>query len=630
MPRNNCSLDASVLRINDGDPVKVTFLNADNNGHFIGFYVMADGAFQEIKTLFANAGREALIPGVSSVFLGSRLNGKIPVFFVIENGYFLNRDASWFQEAVNGHGGFWLFLKPASSEDAFPLLDQGKIVWSTKDGASLEPAEPADQETASPVLVWQSNSGRVSVVKGKIFHSTGYGLRKWLNPDQWHRFMMTPQNDGSSVELDFIDLVSGKKELSLNLQIGERNFGALMTNRILCASGMPEFQSPVLSVTVDIPDEFEDTLYVDGFENEKTLSVADSMFTVTGAGTNHLKIEGKASADVYSAVLSAVKVGTEASALAESDVKLTFRTEKDETVVTGRIDILSERVQKPFAPAGLSLPEKIPVINRGASIPSLPVSLPDTLLSPVVKEQTTDDLPAFLKQPVPSPAALTVPANGKTVLITGGASLTGQLIAHAFAASGYNVIIHCNTAVAQATRLVGELQQKYQIKSAYFRADFNSYEETADMISALMKTYGAVDVVVSNTFFRTKEETAQSWETNTAVNLRAPFLLIRSLAAALPKGREGTFVCVFQEASRDFSSYALSCSCLPEMIARAAEAYQDKVRINGLSVIGEITGESQRAKISESVRFLAQIPVVSGQTVKLDIGISAGKKTSLF
>ena len=622
-------LDASVLRINDGAPVKVTFLNADNNGHFAGFYVMADGAFQEIKTLFANAGREALIPGVSSVFLGSRLNGKTPVFFVIENGYSLNRDAPWFQEAVTGHGGFWLFLKPASSEDAFPLLDRGKIVWSTKDGASFEPAEPADQATASPVLVWQSNSGRVSVVKGKIFHSTGYGLREWLNPDQWHRFLMTPQNDDSSVELDFIDLVSGKKELSLNLQIGERNFGALMTNRVLCATGMPDFQSPVLSVTVDIPDEFEDTLYVDGFENEKTLSAADLTFAVIGAGSNHLKIEGKAPADVYSAVLSAVKVGTEASAPAKSDVKLTFKTEKEEIVVSGRIDILSEQVCQPFSPTGLPLPEKIPVTSKVTSAPVVPASLPEVRLSPVVKEQT-DDLPAFLKQPISSPAALTVPANGKTVLITGGAGRTGQLIAHGFAASGYNVIIHCNTAVAQATRLVGELQQKYHVKAAYFRADFNSYEETADMISALMKTYGEVDVVISNTFFHAKEETAQSWETNTAVNLRAPFLLIRSFAAALPKGREGTFVCVFQGASRDFSSYTLSCVCLPEVITRAAEAYQDKIRVNGLSIIGEITEEVQRAKISESVRFLAQIPVVSGQTVKLDIGMSAGKKTSLF
>ncbi|MBO4520402.1 MAG: SDR family NAD(P)-dependent oxidoreductase [Alphaproteobacteria bacterium] len=616
-----CSLDASVLRISDGAPVKVTFLNAGNSGHFVGFYSMTDGVFQDVKALFAHVGADVLIPGVSSVFLGSRLNDKTPVFFVMENGHILNRDEAWFREAATGHGGSWKFLKPASQKDAIPALHQGKIIWRKQNGEAIEDAQDADLNTKCPVLVWQSNDAQVYVAKGRIFHSQGYGSHAQLNPDQQHRFCVVPQEDGSSVELDFIDVPSQTKELSFNLQIGERNFKALICNRIVSALTLPKIETAISSVVIEIPDEFEDTLYIEGYEDQKKLTDAGVSFVTEGSGTNRLVITGEADSGVYEGLLSRVKIKTAASAAAKCDVRVIFKTEKEEYAVTGQADIFSEKAQGEDVPAGLTLPKTFPSEKE---LP--PRGIADILPLP---KGSTDDLPSFLTQPVAVPSAVKKP-NGKTVLITGGACKRGSAVAHAFAACGYNVIIHCNTAVAQATHLVEDLQQKYGVKASYFRADFNSYEETADLIPSVTKTYGVIDVLVCHAFAFVKDESEQGWNENMAVNLRAPFLLTRLFALSLPKGKEGTVVSVFAQAPQELSSYALSCSSLSGLTALAAEAYKNKIRINGLAVAGTPTDDSQFRKIAETTCFLAENPLVSGQVLKIDMGGSSEKKTSLF
>ena len=627
MTRKVCSFDASILRINDGSPIKVTFLNADGNGHFVGFYSIADGIFYDIRTLFANAAAEVLIPGVSSVFLGNRLNGKTPAFFVVENGYTLNKDSEWFQDAAAGHGGFWKFLKPPSHSEMHPVLDHGKIVWRQSENTVVEEAVSADAGTSEPVLVWQSNSGQVFSVKGKIFHSFGNAHALELGSDHPHRFLITPQEDGSSVAMDFIDVSAQKSELSLNLHIGERNLTALTRNRVIGAvTDWPQIQSSVLSVTVEIPDEFEDTLYLDGFENQKTLPIAGVTFLVEGSGTNRLTITGEASSGIYEELLSCVKIRTAASACAKSDVRIVFNTGKEEIVAVGKTDILSEKAQASSLLAGLSLTKPV---SEGK--PSFSSGFFNDIASIHSENQhQEDDLPSFLTQPVSAPAAIKKPSNGKTVLITGGAGKRGNAIAHAFASRGYNVIIHCHTSAAQAAHLAEEIQQKYNVKTAYFRADFASYEETADLIPSVTKTYGPLDILVCNAFTSMKNETAEGWDHNMAINLRAPFILMRSFALNLPKGREGTVVSILSEAPDELSSYALTCSSLPALTALAADAYKNKVKVVGLSVVDSPSDDSQIRKIAETVCFLAENQLVSGQTLKTDVCGLTEKKTSLF
>ena len=163
--------DASILRIRDAVPVKATFLETASDGHFFGFCTLEDGKLTEARTLFANVGASALIPNVSSVFLGNRLGGKTPVFFVIENGYELNKGTSWFNDAACGQNGFWKFLKPAES-GLVPALEQGKTVWKNAGGQTVCPAVDATVETVRPVLVWQAGVFPPSLLPRKTPPST--------------------------------------------------------------------------------------------------------------------------------------------------------------------------------------------------------------------------------------------------------------------------------------------------------------------------------------------------------------------------------------------------------------------------------------------------------------------------
>lgn len=624
-------LDASVLRVNDGTPVKVTFLESRTNGHFVGFYTLDAGVFRDIRTLFPNVGSDTLISNVSSVFLGNRLNGKTPVFFVVENGYALNKDAAWFNDAAGGRNGFWKFLKPPEEDGLTPVLEQGEIVWRRPDGETAAPAQEAESGTHRPVLVWQSNSGRIFVLKGNIFHSFGYGLYPELNPDSARRFLLTPQEDNASVILNFTDGASRpaeqKPEISFCLHIGERNFAALTRNRIAgVVSPFPEIDGSVLSADVEIPDDFDDALFLEGFEDQQTLPAAGTTFRIE-TRSGGLLIKGEAAPAVYEALLSCVKIRTDASAKAKSAVKVTLRTAKGEIEKSGETEILSEKAQLPSLLTGVPLP-KTPE-RTGKIFPEIMPSF--------VSDEKNDDLPSFLTQPLPSETAAPAVASGlpavsakqpcaaKTALITGGAHRRGKEIAHALAARGYNVIVHCHTAVAEATHLVEELRQTYHVKAAYFRADFNSFDETADLLNSISGTYGSVDLLVCQAGTFSAEETAAGWDVNTAVNLRAPFMLINAFVRCLPKGRIGCVISIHHQPPEEFSSYALCCLATDALIGWAARQFKDKIRINGLAVACGRQDESVERQIVDSVCFLAQTPLVSGQILKVD-GTCSGEK----
>lgn len=139
-------------------------------------------------------------------------------------------------------------------------------------------------------------------------------------------------------------------------------------NRIIGAIlPLPEIDEPVLSAGIEIPDDFDDVLFLEGFEDQQTLPAAGTTFLIESKG-NRLTIKGEAVPAVYEALLSCVKIRTDASAAAKSAVKVTFQTAKGEIVKSGETEILSEKAQLPFLPASVSLPKTAPAADRPGKI----------------------------------------------------------------------------------------------------------------------------------------------------------------------------------------------------------------------------------------------------------------------
>lgn len=648
----NPSFDPSALRICDSSPVKVTFLRAsENERHILGFYTVDGNAFKDVRLLFSNAGNDTLIPNVSSVFLGNRLNGKTPVFFMIENGYGLNGAAEWFADAAAGKNGFWKFLSPCSAPNARPVLERGQIVWKSGETV-IESAEDARLGTERPVPVWQSNDGRLFVPEGDVYHSFGYGLYPNMNPDTDRHAVLFPEDETSSVVLNFAGrktaLIETAPALSVRLQIGERNFDALTRNRVACfvPLGLSK-ETVVAEMTVALPDDSPDSLYLEGLEEQTSLPAAQRTFSVENAGRS-LTLKADAPAAVYDALYSAVKIRTSSPESSETPVNVLLKTSRGDVTRTGSVSLLSENM---FSGTIFSaVPPTLSVAEESRA--HLTVNRP--------QEKTPDPLPAFLTDPVEetTPASLVKTAasllmksapNGKTALVTGGAKRVGRAIAFGLARRGWNVLIHCRSSVSEAGRLVEELRQTCGVKAAYVRADFSVPKELEGFIPSTVETYGTIDALINNAaVFETDSFmtcTPETWAANMTLNLGAPFLLSQAFVRQLPKDKEGNIVNILDQRVLNptpyFTSYTLSKAGLALLTRTAALALAPRVRVNAVAP-GDAFPAPKQSKadferrrsqsplgkgapadeIADAVAFILETSCMTGQILALDGGQS--------
>lgn len=473
------------LKLNDFFPVKATFLSANGQGrHLVGFYAEQNGSAQDVRILFPDVCSETLRANVSSVFLGNRLSGKTPAFFVIENGYALNADAAWFDDACAGKNGMWRLVASPSRDDMRPVLHQGGLVWKSADETVKEPVA-----TGAAVLLWQGNDGTVSRIKGKLSKNA---------------VLTTIENDRSAVDLN----LDGKAVF--RLQIGEKNFADVMRNRVGVGADFGGL-TQIDALTVEIPADFDDTL---------TAEAVDGL-SVEAAG-NRLTLKGRAEAAVYERALFGVKVETDAQKPAQCAVKLIFQTPNGTVVKTNEIEIAADAVK---TEPELDLPASLPAAPAGKMF-VFARNMPDK----------DDELPAFLTQAEP------VKAIGKTVLITGATGQIGKDAAQALASRGWDVLLQCKTASAEISHLADDLHRKFGVRTAYIRADFSDEAERAGLIATLSETYGTLDAAVNAA--ASAADTVQS----AFVPVETAVVLTQSLSRQLPKGKMGAFVQIIRRA----------------------------------------------------------------------------------
>lgn len=650
----NVFFDPSALRINDSTPVKVTFLHAQpgTEHHLIGFYTFDNNQFKDIRILFSNVHNEVLNPNVSSVFLGNRLNGKTPVFFMIENGFSLNSSFPWFSDAVSGKNGNWMFLEHPADETLMPVLERGAPVWKNPQGITVETAIEAQTGSPRPVLIWHSNDGHLYKINGTLYHSYGYGFMPDLNPDEDKHALLILEEATSSVILNFAgkntDLLETSPNVSLRLQIGERNFSALTKNRIGCAVALTLASgTTVTEMSVKIPVDSENALYIEGFEDHTTIPLARRTFHIVNEKTK-LTISAEAPAAVYEAICTQIKIKAASQEQTESPVTVTLQTSRGEIIRTGTITIAPEgSLTSTLFSSILSTSEKEPETKS-----KLQHIVSDSL------EKLNDPVPSFLvSAPEEKSSAISSKkssrlmakpySQGKTVLITGGAKRIGREIALNLAREGWDVLIHCNTSVIEASRLCEELQQKFGIKSAYIRANLENIIEARELISSAVKTYGPIDVLVNNASVFDIDDvfscTPETWHKNMTVNLQAPFFLSQAFASELPKDRAGIIINILDQRVLNptpyFTSYTISKSALATLTQTLALALAPNIRVNGIAP-GDVIPAMTQSKsdferrqnetplkrgptaeeISSAVSFIISSSGMTGQIIALDGG----------
>jgi NAD(P)-dependent dehydrogenase (short-subunit alcohol dehydrogenase family) len=231
----------------------------------------------------------------------------------------------------------------------------------------------------------------------------------------------------------------------------------------------------------------------------------------------------------------------------------------------------------------------------------------------------------------------------RTAIVTGGAKRIGGAITRALAADGWHVLIHCNTSRAEAEALAAELPH-----ASVVAADLAD-PDAADTIMAACAGLPPARLLVNSAsrfvYDRIEDFTVAEFDTHMAVNLRAPALLTRAFAAALPDTLDDPALVVnlldakLASLNPDYFTYTLSKIGFDGLTELTARSYAPRLRCVGIApavtlVSGPQTRENFEAvhgrnplgrgvtveDIVAALRFCIASPTYNAQTIVLDGG----------
>jgi len=238
-----------------------------------------------------------------------------------------------------------------------------------------------------------------------------------------------------------------------------------------------------------------------------------------------------------------------------------------------------------------------------------------------------------------------VELNGACALVTGGARRVGRAIALGLAEAGCDLVIHYGSSRAEAAQTAAAAGAR-GVRVATVSADLGD-PDAAGRVLAGAGELAPVRVLVNSAAVFPGDElagvTAAGWDRTVAVNLRAPVLLTRAFAAALPEGVEGAVVNVTDWRTmrpyRDHFSYTVSKGGLDTFTRAAAEALAPRIRVNAVA-LGAILPPPDKGSdylkalareipagrpggtdpVVAAVLFLLRTPFITGEILRVDGG----------
>ena len=235
-------------------------------------------------------------------------------------------------------------------------------------------------------------------------------------------------------------------------------------------------------------------------------------------------------------------------------------------------------------------------------------------------------------------------------LVTGAARRIGRAIAEALARRGHAVAIHYRASAEDAAGAVAAIESAGG-RAVAIAADLTDESETAALIARAQAALGPVSVLVNNASVFEHDSVAtasrESWDRHMETNLRAPFVLMQTMAAALPADRSGNIVNILDERvwnlTPHFVSYTLTKAGLWALTRTMALALAPRIRVNGIGPGPTLPSPRQSraqfdrqagmmplgrgtapAEVAEAVEFILRAPAMTGQMIALDGGQHLG------
>lgn len=132
---------------------------------------------------------------------------------------------------------------------------------------------------------------------------------------------------------------------------------------------------------------------------------------------------------------------------------------------------------------------------------------------------------------------------GKWALVTGATAGLGLAVAESLAGAGANIVLHDLNEPAQAR---DRLRAQFGVDAVSVAADLSQRTAIEAVIAELQVRVGAIDILVNNAVVRhfspVENFPPERWDETLAVNLSAPFHLIRLALPAMKQRRWGRII----------------------------------------------------------------------------------------
>ena len=234
----------------------------------------------------------------------------------------------------------------------------------------------------------------------------------------------------------------------------------------------------------------------------------------------------------------------------------------------------------------------------------------------------------------------------KSVLITGSAKRIGRQMALDLADDGWDVAVHCNHSISDATEVALLIRAKGR-RAIVVRGDLAEENMAEKLMTEAVAGIGPLTALINNASIfeidKVGEITGESWQRHQDINLRSPVMLAQAFAKQLPQGEQGNIINIIDQRvwklNPRFFSYTMSKSGLWTATRTLAQALAPHIRVNAigpgpalpsarmaaedfarqesLTLLGRGTSPTE---ISQAAKFILSQPALTGQMIALDGG----------
>jgi NAD(P)-dependent dehydrogenase (short-subunit alcohol dehydrogenase family) len=206
-------------------------------------------------------------------------------------------------------------------------------------------------------------------------------------------------------------------------------------------------------------------------------------------------------------------------------------------------------------------------------------------------------------------------------LVTGGARRLGRALVDAAASEGYAIAVHANRSVDAAQVTVADLESR-GVPACLITADLADADAASGLIPRLRARGKTPRLLVNNaalfTHDRLATATADGFDAHMALNLRAPLLLARAFAEALPADADGQIVNMIDQrihrTSPHFLTYTVAKAGLWSLTRLLAVELAPRVRVNGIGPGIALPDEAMAPERAEAL--VADYPLRHGGSVE--------------